>query len=119
MTRGFLKDSTDELSTTSLFELNSHRVSSGHLGIFSVLPSLSFDDDIIDDLDSFTEEATMPVQQLALLLKWDCHWFIHLKEKWSQTFAEIEASHIAAVKDLQKLKNLIVFLKNRLGSLTW
>jgi hypothetical protein len=28
---------------------------------------------------------------------------------------EIEASHIAAVKDLQKLKNLILFLKNSLG----
>ncbi len=105
----------DELSSAPLLDSDSPRVVSDRLGIFTTLPSLSFDDDIVKDLDLLAQQDSAPTQKLALLLKDNCQHFLQLKERWSQTFAEVEASHILVVKDLQKLKHSTVFLRNLLG----
>jgi hypothetical protein len=79
------------------------RVASDRLGIFTTLPSLSFDDDIVDDLDLLAQEDSAPTQKLALLLKDNCQRFLLLKEKWSQTFAEVESnSHLYELKKIFK-----------------
>jgi hypothetical protein len=116
-TRGLLdkassEDSLDELSASTVLELDSPRISSG---IFSVLPALSFDDEVLDDLEEEAEVDSVPLQKVFSVVKENCKRFSRLKLKWSQSFAEVEASHLVVVKDLQKLKNSTVALRNLLG----
>lgn len=106
------EDSLDELSDSTLIELDSPRISAG---IFSVLPALSFDDEALDDFEEEAVVDLVPLQKVFSIVKENCNRFSRLKLKWSQTFAEVEASHLVVVKDLQKLKNSTVVLRNLLG----
>jgi hypothetical protein len=105
--------SEDELEIISL-ELETPKISTANLGIFTSPPKLSFD----SDDDGIKDEEGLTVDEKASLLASICmERFATLKHKWTQTFLEVEAGYSTVVKDLQNLRTYASGCKLLIGYL--
>jgi hypothetical protein len=103
-------DSSGEFS----LDLVSPQASAEVMGIFGVVPQLSFDEDI----EALPDGDDLPKGQVSAILREFQNRFIKLKQKWSQSFADVEASHLLVVKDLQKLRGMARSIKATVGKPT-
>ncbi len=105
------EDSNDSFSQ----DLSSPRFTGENMGIFATSPALSFDEvfEVDSDIDEDSKETAHKKTDL-----WIQHFqqaLAGIKGKWSKTFAEVEASHIIMVKDLQKLHAKTIKIHKMVG----
>jgi uncharacterized phage infection (PIP) family protein YhgE len=89
-----------------------------HAGIFSSVPQLSYEvDGKEEDMDLFSQLDGVQPPIVVELLKEFHQWFIGLKNKWTQTFLEVDSSHSIMVKDLQMTHKHFIGLKTKISRL--
>lgn len=94
--------------------LESPRYATENLGIFMLAPKLSFDS--MNDFDDNKEASSQNLlEQVKETLQEFNKRFGVLKQKWTQTFLEVEESHTSVVKDLKILRDVTTHIKRGLG----
>jgi len=103
--------SEDELEIISL-DLGTHKILTAQLGIFTSPPKLSFD----SEDDNLKDEEGLSVEDKTTLLATFCmERFGTLKQKWTQTFLEVEAGYSSVVSDLKLLQTYASGCKRLIG----
>ena len=97
-------------------ELVSPKYSTENLGIFVKPPTLSFEseDEDIENDPYFSNLSDANGALKGVLTKMRAN-FMRLRDKWTQTFLEVEESHVNLVKDLQSIKKTSTALRKIMG----
>jgi hypothetical protein len=115
-----------ELSTDSMslaiqasFDLDLPKFITNEAGIFSAVPTLSFDVDFDEAAeDPFASLATSSSADIVAILTDFQERFVNLKTKWTQTFLEVDTSHSIVVKDLRTICERMNKVKTQLKALS-
>lgn len=109
-----LEKGDDQRGDSKSLELESPRLSTSTMGIFTVAPNLSFesddDDVIVDELETKQDKL-----KVVTALNEFRRRFLSIKYKWTQAFLEVEESHMSVVKDIKTLRDATSTLKRAIG----
>ncbi len=98
-----------------LLDLESPKRAAEKTGLFTIFPSLSYDDYDSSEDEEVVDRA-MTSEEVTFSIKEFRTRFAKLKQKWTSVFQDIEASHLMVTTDLDKLSTTSAVLATKMGS---
>jgi hypothetical protein len=100
--------------TVTQLDLKSPAKAAERTGIFSLFPTLSYEDDESDEISQ--EDVKVPKEDVLLAIKEFKLRFDRLKTKRSSAFQDVEVSHLLVTSDLAKVSSVTENLASAIGT---